>query len=160
MASRFSVKCLSLNFCLVFVHCPSVKFIFLSYNLQTSKSNNNATMQCLALIYDLYYETEKNTDDTEVQSQSDCLKVKILPAKFWVCDKNLGYGELRRLKGKREFVDTSGKQLVCEVSGTWRQIDVMARMSQYILSKKQNNCINNKLSFALSVKLVLLLCWY
>ena len=81
MASRFSVKCLSLNFCLVFVHCPSVKFIFLSYNLQTSKSNN-ATMQCLALLsYDLY-ETEKNTDDTEVQTQSDCLKKKILPAKF------------------------------------------------------------------------------
>ena len=131
MASRFSVKCLSLNFCLVFVHCPSVKFIFLSYNLQTSKSNN-----AMPSSHMIYMKLRKILMILRCRlSLTVCLKEKILPAKFWVCDKNLGYGEFRRVKGKRKFVPLGNSWFVTE-SGTWRQIDIMAHESIFYLESK------------------------
>lgn len=65
------------------------------------------------LSYDLY-ETEKNTDDTEVQTQSDCLsegkniacKILSLRQKSWLW---------RVQESEREKkICTSGKQLVCD----------------------------------------------
>ena len=139
MASRFSVKCLSLNFWLVFVHCPSVKFIFLSYNLQTSKSNNNATMQCLALIWFIW-----NWEKYWWYWGADSVWLSVWRKKYCLqnsesATKILAMESFRRVKGKRKFVPL-GNSLVCDSewnlaadrhNGTWVNI----------LSRKQNNCI-------------------